>query len=423
MKLLTIFLIFLALAVGIAGVAFYRFFRVVRQTAKVEVGPFTIQADAATGKTFNVNYGLVDSTNVAYSIWFQGRPIQAPEQLESNTGLPFLWKVYEVRGTSEPTLIAGSQSLFMVKIKNGQPVVTPIQKQFSDFASLQFLDSQSGQPGVVHTVFMSSSPEDMDKIEVLEGGRLLLVCGLNVLDIESGEIWSFSTQGRSLDNYSFPSPHDAGALAFSPDQKSVLFHGEFQTWNNDLTDYAKYAMVVFDFKTDKGYVLPYDDNELRLTSFANVNYDWFASRFEWVKSEAGHDVVQLRPHEHPYPWLGQYKPRDNYFILYPVKPEMFEPFTDFVLNQLGWTREAIVKDESQVYSGRTILLARDGVKLDVNIREDDRQISLSKHLYLNVPSSDATYNSLVKKIAEAFNRQLSQGEYQQYFDNPLRDNF
>lgn len=423
MKLRTVFLICVLLVVGIVGVAFYRFFRVVHQTARVEVGPFTIQADAATGKTFNVNYGLVDSTNVAYSIWFQGRPIQAPGQLESNTGLPFLWKVYDVRGTSEPTLIAGSQSLFMVKIKNGRPVVTPIHKQFSDFATLQFLDSQTGQPGVVHTVSMISSDEDMDKIEVLEVGRLLLVCGLNVLDIESGEIWSFSTRGRSLDNYSFPAPHEAGALAFSPDQKSVVFHGEFQTWNNDLTDYAKYAMVVFDFKTDKGYVLPYDDNELRLTSFANVNYDWFASRFEWVKSDAGQDRLQLRPHEHPYPWLGQYKPRDNYFILYPVKAEMLEPFTDFVLHQLGWTRQAIVKDESQIYSGRTIQLEWDGVKLDINIREDDRQISLSKHLYLDVPSSDTTYTTIVKNIAEAFNHQLSQGEYQQYFDQPLRENY
>ncbi len=85
MKLRTVFLICVLLVVGIVGVAFYRFFRVVHQTARVEVGPFTIQADAATGKTFNVNYGLVDSTNVAYSIWFQGRPIQAPGQLESNT--------------------------------------------------------------------------------------------------------------------------------------------------------------------------------------------------------------------------------------------------------------------------------------------------------------------------------------------------
>jgi hypothetical protein len=93
------------------------------------------------------------------------------------------------------------------------------------------------------------------------------------------------------------------------------------------------------------------------------------------------------------------------------------------LNQLGWARQAIVKDESQVYSGRTIMLERDDIKLDINIREDERQISLSKHLYLDVPSSDTTYTSIVKKIAEAFNHQLSQGEYQQYFDQPLRENY
>lgn len=423
MKLVAIISIVLLLVAGLAGIALYRFFRVVRQTERVEVGPFTIQADAATGKTFNINFGLVDSTTVAYSIWFDEQPIRAPEQLESNSGLPFLWKVYEVRGTSEPTLIAGSQSLFMVKIKNGQPVITPIHKQYSDFATLQFLDSEAGQPGMVHTVCMSNSEEDMGQIEVLEGGRLLLVCGLNVLDIETGELWSFSTQGRSLDNYSFPSPHDAGALAFSPDQRSIVFHGAFQTWNKDLSDFSRYAMVVFDFRTDKGYVLPYNDNELRLTSFANVNQEWFASRFEWVKSDAGHDVIQLRPHEHPYPWLGQYKPQDNYYVIYPVEPEMLQPFLDFVLTQLGWTREAIVVDETKIYAGRTITLENNGIKLDVNFREDERQISFSKHLYLSVSADDATYTQIVQRIAEAFNQKLTQGEYQQYFGETLSSEY
>ena len=35
-----------------------------------------------------------------------------------------------------------------------------------------------------------------------------------------------------VENYSYPSPH--GALAFSPDQKSIVFRAEFQSWNSRL---------------------------------------------------------------------------------------------------------------------------------------------------------------------------------------------
>jgi hypothetical protein len=50
-----------------------------------------------------------------------------------------------------------------------------VHKQYSDFATLQFLDSQIGQPGKVHMVYVANSIDDMTKIEVLVGGRLLLV--------------------------------------------------------------------------------------------------------------------------------------------------------------------------------------------------------------------------------------------------------
>ncbi|MFN7873855.1 MAG: hypothetical protein ACK5PB_00960 [Pirellula sp.] len=423
MKPIVVVVVGLLVVVGIVTLLTYNYFRVIKQTERFNVGPFTIRADAVTGKTWNINYGLVDSTSIAYSIWFDDKPIAPPDTLETNTGLPFLWKVYEVKGVSEPTLIAGSQSLFMVKIKDGKPLVTSVHKQYSDFATLQFLDSHNGQPGKVHTICMANNLDDMTEIEVLEGGRLLLVYGLKVLDVETGESWSFSENGRSFENYSFPSPQEKGAIGLSPDQSQIVFHGEFQTWNHDETEYFKHAMVVYDFKSNAAYKVPYDDNETRLVSFADVDHAWLMSRFQWIETGAGRHELKLKNHGQSYPWLGKYNSQDNYYVLYPVEPGMLPPFLDFVLSRLNWSKSSIVHDETKIYAGRTITLEQEGIKLDINFREEDKHLSLSKHLYLSIPSNDTTYTDLVRKIAEAFNQKLSEGEFQQYFGKPLREKY
>ncbi len=416
---LVVITVLAVLALSALGLVYYRLNRVVRVSKQIPIGPFVIQADAATGKTFNINYGIVDSTSVAYSIWYDGKVIQPPGQLQSNTGLPYLWKVYNVAGTTEPTLIAGSQSLFIVKLKNGKPEVKALASQFSDFATLQFLDSENGQPGPEHTLFACSSVEEMEHIETLSGGTLLLVNGLMVLDFETGQKWSFSKDGRSLQNYSFPNP--PGILATSPDRNSIVFSGQFQTWNSTSTDFIEHAMVVFDFRNDEGYIVPFDDTQTRLTNLASLNRAWFESRFEWTKSESGKDRLTLRSQDKPYPWLGEYKERDGYYYLYPVLSGMLEPFLEFTLNHVGWDRSQILSDETMEYAGRTITFGKDDLKFDINFREDDRVMSLSPHLYFPDGPDKAKIRTLVKQMADSFNERLANGEFQEHFGKTLKE--
>ena len=82
-------------------------------------GPFTIRAMASTSKQLNMNYGIVNQTSVAYAILYNGKPVPFPDALQNNTGLPYLWRVYALPGAPDPTLIAGSQSLYLVYLKNG----------------------------------------------------------------------------------------------------------------------------------------------------------------------------------------------------------------------------------------------------------------------------------------------------------------
>ena len=375
---------------------------------EIQYGPFTIKVSATTGKRINMNYGMANYTNVAYAIFYDDHPIVFPNSLQNNTGLPFLWAVYALPGAPDPTLVAGSQSMYLVYLKDGVPVVEPIFKQGSDFASVQFLDSQNGQPGLYSEVFMKNEATDLEKLDSLDGGRYLLVSKHAVLDVQTRKIWEMNKNNNAVENYSFPSPN--GALAFSPDQKSIVFHAEFQSWNTqaeDLPD-SEHALVVYDFEKDSGYAVRYDDTDTRMTNPQNIDHRWFETYFEWKAFPTG-DSLQLRQLEKLPNWIGQYDPRDNYYTIYPVKAGMLPVFLDFVLGQMGWSKDNIIEDKTAVYSGRTLTLGSGEVKLDINFQEDEQKMTLSKFAYVD---KTPEYEALVKKMAEAFNAELSAGKHQ-----------
>ncbi len=378
----------------------------------IQYGPFTVRVSATTGKRMNMDLRTYSYTDVAYAILHEGKPVAFPGALQNNTGLPFLWAVYALPGAPDPTLVAGSQSLYMVYLKNGALVVEPLVQQGSDFASLQFLDSENGQPGTFETVFSKSEVTGLDKLDKLEGGRYLMVYEHAVLDVQTRKIWPMNKNNEPVENYSYPSPH--GALAFSPDQKSIVFRSEFQSWNtqNENLPDSEHALVAYDFEKDRGYAVKFDDTDTRMNfNFQDFGNQWFATYFEWKKSPEG-DRLHLRQLEKLPNWKGFYEPRDNYYTLYPVKPEMLPVFLDFVLAQMGWTKANILKDETKEYSGRSIDLGSGEMKLDISFDEHDRKLTFSKHLYdEKTPENQA----LVKKIGDAFDAELVAGKHQAHF--------
>lgn len=372
-------------------------------------GPFVIRADAITGKVYNINSGMSKQTNISYSIWFEGKPVVFPSALQTNTGLAFLWRVYALPDSPVPTLLAGSQSLYLIYIKDGQPIVEPVLEQSSEFASVQFLDSEAGQPGTFTEVFSKSDTLGMDQLDTLKGGRYLLVSGHQVLDVQSGKLMLFNKDNNAVDNYSYPQPD--GAIAFSPDRKKIVFNAAFQSWNTEQANLpdSEHALIVYDFETDKGYSVLYDDTDTRMKNFEDINLDWFNTYFEW---NTNGDTLSLKKWDKlPY-WIGSYKESDNYYYLYPVKAGMLPVFKDFVLQQMGWGATNILSDKTAEYSGRTIELGSGATKLDIVFREDEQQISFSRGLYEN---DSPEYKTMVEKIARAFDEELLSGKHQEHF--------
>ncbi len=376
---------------------------------EIAYGPFVIRADASTHKTYNINYGMSKQTSISYSIWYEGKPVVFPSSLQTNTGLAFLWKVYTLPDAPTPTLLAGSQSLYLIYIKDGQIIVEPVVEQSSDFASVQFLDSAGGQPGAFMEVFSKSDTLEMNQLDSLKGGRYLLVSGHVVMDIHNGKSWLFNKDNNAVDNYSYPQPR--GALAFSPDQKKIVFNSAFQSWNTEeskLPD-SEHAIVVYDFEADKGYTVLYDDTDTRMKNIIDINLDWFNTYFEW---NTNGDTLSLKKWDKLPNWAGSYNESDNYYYLYPVKAGMLPVFKDFVLQQMGWNEANVLGEKTTEYTGHTIELGSGATKLDIVFKEDEQQIYFSRNLY---EEDSPEYKILVQKIAKAFDEELLSGKHQEHF--------
>lgn len=407
--------IFLAILAILALLVFYGFWRLNRTTTQKHentYGPFVIKSEATTGKAFNMNYGMVDQTTVRQSILYNGQPVSFPSALQTNTGLPFLWRVYALAGTPGPTLLAGSQSLYLVFVRDGKVVVEPVNEQSSDFASVQCLDSENGQPGERSEVYMLNDIEDAKKLDTIQCSQYLLVNNCVVLDVKTLKQTPFNTSNNTVGHYYLN--HTPGALGFSPDRKAIVFRGNFSSYDTETKDLPETegGLVAYDYTRDTGYVLPYNDTELRVTSPDDINKAWFVTYFEWVKNTQGDDELKAKKLDKPANWLGKYEPRDSYYYLFPVKPSMLPVFMDFVLQYMQWDKTAILKDETGEYTGRRIDLGSGTVKLDIGYQSDDQRISFSNHLY---ETATPETRKLVKSIADAFNAELAAGKHQEHF--------
>ncbi len=382
-------------------------------TPKTEIktvlhGPFTIQMETHHSKYFNMNVGRrVTHSVLRYKILHNGKPIDFPEALQTNTGFPHLWRVYILEGATTPTLLAGSQSLYLISEKDGQASVSPLFVQGYDFASLQMLDAEDGQPGERKEVYMGD-PED--SVDTIGGGDYLLVSDHAVLHIPDMRLFVFNKNNETIDDYYFMGAH-RGAVAFSPDKKWIVYDGNITNWDNEKNKVvSQYALIVYDFRADKGYALPFNQTDTRLRDAHSITREWLNTYFEWKTTAEGEYRLHLRHFERLPFWQGYFRDNEDVYALVPVSLDMQQVLVDFVLNQLHLTKEHLLPGNE--YSSHEINIAYGDLKLSLWYRPEDAELLLMKNVY--APDNEQ-YKTLIHQLGTAFNAELAKGKYQEEF--------
>lgn len=283
-----------------------------------------------------------------------------------------------------------------------------------EHASLQILDSENGQPGPFREYFRQFETPDLKKLDTLEHGRYLMVSKCAVLDMQTRKIWQMNNVNQVLEKYSMSS-YD-GALAFSPDQKSVVFKALYQTWDikhiEDWSD-SEHALITYNFEKDSDYLVKFDDTNTRMIDFEkDIDHPWFNTYFEWKNSPEG-DRLHVRQLEKLPNWTGRYDTKEKFYTLYPVKPEMLPVFKGFVLAQMGWSEANILSDGPGYYSGHYIELGSKDAYFNIVYNDDDQRLMLEK--YTQTEEKYTEYEAHLKRIAVAFDAELAAGKHQAHF--------
>lgn len=364
---------------------------------QIQSGPFVIEVLTKPYSSFNMNTGRrVENPYIGYRLTYQGQDVPYPDRLESNTGVPGLWRVFPLEGTPVPSLIAASQNVFLITEENGACKVKKLDVHTSSFATLQWLDSEKGQPGAKHEIYVRSEPE---KLDTLTGGRYLLVNEQMVLDITTLETWKIEKLSYKTEDY-----YSERLVAFSPAKKDLVFVG-----NRHNGEKYEYALCIYDFFTNEAYAVPFDQNQTRLHQTDQINTAWVDTFFEWQELSDSTSKLALKTLNKPQPWKGFYPITESYAIA-PVGEGMFAIFIDFLKNHLQLS-DADFKKES--WSGKNhFVIDINEARFSIGYLEEQKQVYFEKSMLGN---SKLKEMEMVREIGEAFNQLLGQGLYQDQF--------
>ncbi len=380
-----------------------KFFSTKTQTSEFVHGPFTIRMEQFTTSDFNLNYGkFFKRINIAYSVLHNGKVIAFPNELQSNTGFSHLWRAFILHDAPTPTIVAGSQSVFMIMATDNGYKVKPLEIQSSDFIIFQWLDAENGQPSPAFELFMGDERTSMNHPDTLKGGKFLMVNQKNVLHVPTMELFHFNKDNWGMDNYN----KDGDALAFSPDERLIVFPGHFQTWNSNTTPTYGNAILTYDFRKDAISVLPYSKNETHLYKTEDMNNEWFNTNFIWDTTDQ-ESMLTFRKPKIPYIWQGYF--REDYFYIFPTTEKMLMIFKQFILDYMKWTSQEVLSEKNHEYTGRVFLLGKDDVVFHLAAREGEVIFSSEKY-----GEEGKATRILVKEIGNAFNEVMKTGKYDEH---------
>lgn len=359
-----------------------------------------------------------------FSVKYKGKIVQIPafdpykdtpmERTSKEKPQEYFWQALFLKDAPKPAVLVGMHSMHLISEENGQLKITPLHEQAGDFAGYQWLDSNKGQPGETHGVYLG---DDSDSSRFLSGGRYLMVNSHVVLDVQTLEVHPFDLITyevlQKLDEY-----HAGNSFIaqFSPHQtQMVLIGSRFNPANRFL---YQYGLVVIDFKKNTAYAVPFDRTDTRFFSIWDGTQAWINTYFEWTTDKSGEERIALRKlAQLPY-WQGRWTYDDvtnevQEYKLMPVQDSMLPVFLDFIRKELTVTAETTNKTEH--YDVGT----SDGAPPDCYLVLTTLTIeSGTLNVYLNPIEQTLTLygdKTGVKKIGQDFDRAMQEGKFQAYF--------
>lgn len=369
-------------------------------TETLSYPPFRIEKNTITDRRWKPNEGHVSKhRQTKYKVFYHDERITFPEELDANTGVPGIWKVYFLEDAPTPTLLVGSKQVYLVNEKDEAVNLIPIPANYSNYASVQWLDTQDSQPGPKTEILVGEDTTNC----ILTDGQHLLINETSVLRIKDLKLFHFTPNRDHTDDYS-----TYQVLGFSPDKREIAFMGS-KSHEIHRTEFVQ-GIVVYNIEGKRAYTLPVDKTNTRLHDPYSAGAEWFNTYLEWKQDTNGRFIVNLKTLPELPAWTGHFTKSANY-QLSPVREEMHAVFLAFVKTHLSLSEDEIQTDE---YNGLIdFRITFSGFVLNIGYQKDFRSVSFSVSFMNKGPEEEA--KKLIAEVGETFNTKLSTGEYQDLF--------
>lgn len=367
----------------------------VNTTETFEHYPFTINKRNTYSSRYDYNTNSRrDDSRSYYKVFYKDQLIEFPSALNEDTGVYGLWKAYILKNASRPALLAASKSIYLIQEENNNYKLTAISEKGSDFVSIQWLDSDEGQPGSKQEIYSS---DDTDKSCDLQGGNFLLINKNIVLDVKNLAVYPFQVGFDLTDNY-----HSNQVVAFSPDKQQIAYMGSHRERDKD------FALNVYNFKNNEAYTVPFERSEARLHEPYTIHSGWFNSFFVWNQNEDGNHILEKRMLDTPPNWKGHFSGKG--YSVSPAKKEMLDIFSQFLKDKSTLQgQDIIVKDG---YSDTNFDVSVGQHRIGLSYFDDLQSVYFSVHF---ATENEEECFEMIKLLGNAFNEKLDQGQYQDLF--------
>lgn len=369
--------------------------------SQISNGPLTIQClveqtDSQAWYNQGGKPGGKISTSY-FSVSHNGQPVSVDT---AGGPVTHFWQALFLTDAPKPAVLVATHSVYLITDDNGRPTVKPIDIQDGDFAKFQWLDSENGQPGKRQAIYLG---DDSKSSRFLSGGRYLLVNTRTVLDIQTFATYPIDNNSTALvEQLDGFNAFESAVVGMSPQKTQLVLIGYRR---NPLTNGSEYALVAVDILKNQPYAVPFDRTATRFFSIWDATPAWFATYFDWTVDRDGKDRLNVHPFSQlPY-WQGRWVLTPGHeqpwrYELMPVLPGMVTPFMACIGQQYQLSDLTTRETEEQIITEFTIT----GTPQTLYVNKRDGTLSWQ--------CDDSV---MVRRVGEAFDRELATGKFQNLF--------